>query len=104
MRRLNCGNGAIFGRCDFDQLLRRSFWVAANVKMIANQKEKWLPGGKFARAENGVAVTARLRLFDELQMAALCAGGGSVSFLVAGANDHADFLDASRKDFLNDNA
>ena len=42
-------------------------------------------------------------LLDEPEPAPLSAGGSGIGRLVSRADDHADFLDAGREDFLNEN-
>jgi hypothetical protein len=61
--------------------------------MIADQQQKRFAPGKIPPAKNGMAVTSGLALLHELQSAGMTARGGCVRFLIAGADDDADFID-----------
>ena len=103
VRRLHGRDGAILHPRDLDQLLRGALGAAADVKMVADQQQERLGAGKFTRATHRVAVAERRRLLDEVEPAALPAGGSGISGFVPGADDHTDFLDAGREDFLDEN-
>ena len=69
-RCLDGGDGALLGRCDFDELLRAA--LAGDItdrEMIADEVEKGLIAGEFAGAKQGLPVTARLKLLNEVKLA-----------------------------------
>ena len=99
VRRLHGGHGAILRPGDLDQLLRGAL-AAADVEMVADQQQERNAARKLTRASDRVPVAEGRALFDEPEPPALPAGGGGVSGLVSRADDHADFLDAGRQDFL----
>jgi hypothetical protein len=64
--------------------------------------QEWIGADKAARAVQSVAVAKRSRLLDKAQLFGPVAGRRSVGLLVAGTNDHADFINARAYDLLND--
>jgi len=99
-RGLHCGNGTGFGSGDFDELLRAAASFAADVEMVADEVKERFFADEIARAKEGVAVTERFDLFDEMKFAGEIAGGGAIGGLVAGANDEANFIHARAEGFL----
>ena len=99
MRGLNCGDGAVFVAGDLDQLLSGAF-VAADVKVVANQQQERLIADAFTTAKNGVAIPKRLLLFDETQSRSGIGGGIRVGLLISRAHNDTDVINAGGKNLF----
>jgi len=84
------------------QLLRAIFLRPADIKVVANQKQKRGLPGKLPRALHGVTVAERRDLFDELDSAGVRPGGGAISSLIARADHDADFVNPGLKHLFHD--
>jgi hypothetical protein len=70
--------------------------------MVAHEVEKSLAADEIASAEDGMAIATRLALGNEANTVAERAAGAGIGGFVAGAHDHAEFLDAGAGRLLQD--
>src|SRR5438105_2542759 len=67
MRRLHGRHRAILSARDLDQLLRGSLLAPAHIQVVAYQQQKRVAIGELASAIDGMPITQRLLLLDEVQ-------------------------------------
>src|SRR6266581_71591 len=96
-------DGTILGHGELNQLLRWPFLVAADIKMIAYQKQKRLSADKITPAKHRMAVTKRSTLLDKSEAAPLPARRSGIGGLISWTDHDANLFDSRREDFLNDN-
>ncbi len=78
--------------------------TGGNVEVVAHHVKEGIGGGELAGAKDGVAVAQRLELWDETQTGRVAARGVGVAGLVAGPDDHADFLDVGGEGLFDEDA
>ena len=101
--RLDGGNRAILSGGGLDKLLDALLGLAADVEVIADQKQESVASGEFPGAPHGMPVAQRFGLLDELKPLCVAARGGAVSGLIAGMNDDADVIHAGEQHLLDEN-
>ena len=84
------------------ELLRATLLSGAEVKMIAHEQQERVAPAKLRCAMHRVRVAEGLRLRDEAEPRRVRSRGRAIRGFVAGADDHADLLDAGAQDFLDD--
>src|SRR5262245_3297638 len=99
---LDCGDAAVVGGSNLDQLLGASFGAAADVEMIADEQQEWHFPGELARTMDGVTVAEGSFLLDKLNAPGMRTGRGRIGRLVARTHHHADVLHSRLQDFLRD--
>ena len=71
--------------------------------MIADQVQERFTAGEIVGQAQGMAVTARIELLDEMQSARMSTGSLGIGVSVPRSDDQADFLGAGANDlFKND--
>jgi hypothetical protein len=91
---LDRGDGGVFGGRDVDELTRATRGALRDVQVIADEMEERLIPDELAAAKNGVTVARGGFLGDEPHAWTERPAGFGVRRFVAGADDHAKFLDA----------
>ena len=101
-RGLHRRDGAVLGPGHPQQLLGAALGAGAEVEVVADHVQERRVAHERARAQQGVAVAARLALFDALQAAGMGARGLAVGGFVAGADDHGQRFDPRGQRLLDD--
>jgi hypothetical protein len=89
---------------DFHELPGAGFGSVLHVEVIADEEQEWGTVSKLAAAQDGMAITTRSFLGDEMEAIGEFAGPEAIGRLVTRTDYQADFVDARFEYFLGEDA